>query len=121
LRAAVQGVEVLTLELEGARHDGPVRSRPRLAVPRDAQHLRILEDRDVEVHRLFGVAVEPEKRDDLLHRALAGANQWLIAKNHAAITGPRGPRPPGAGGADPDAGAGAGPYSGWNRYATCFT
>src|SRR2546427_8202951 len=44
--------EVLTFELEGAGHDGPLRSRPCLAVPRDAQHLRILEDRHIEVHRL---------------------------------------------------------------------
>src|SRR2546428_13059048 len=41
-----------------------------------------------------------------------------MAKNHAATTGPRGPRLPGAGGGEP---GGTGPYSGWNRYATCFT
>src|SRR2546427_799046 len=41
-----------------------------------------------------------------------------MAKNHAATTGPRGPRLPSAGGGEP---GGTGPYSGWNRYATCFT
>src|SRR3989442_13428638 len=54
-----------------------------------------------------------------LQRGVCG--QWLIAKNHAAMTGPRGGRAPGCGGGAPGAGAGAGPYSGWNRYATCFT
>src|SRR5258706_9689989 len=44
--------------------------------------------------------------------------QWLIAKNHAPMTGPRAGRCPGCGGG---ASAGGGPYSGWNRYATCFT
>src|SRR5437660_11808739 len=71
LRAAVQGVEVLTLELEGAGHDRPLHARPGVSVSRDAHDPRILEDRHIEVHRLFGVAVEPQERDDLLHRALA--------------------------------------------------
>src|SRR5207253_2106506 len=60
LRAAVQGVKVLTLELEGAAHDRPLRPRPRLAVARHPHDFGALEDRDVEVHRLFGVAVEPD-------------------------------------------------------------
>jgi len=42
-------------------------------------------------------------------------DQWLIAKNHAAMIGPRGGRPPAAGGGDPGAGGGGGPYSGWKR------
>jgi hypothetical protein len=33
--------------------------------------LRILEDRDIEVHRFFGFAVEPEKGYDLLHVLLS--------------------------------------------------
>src|SRR5256885_8189459 len=37
------------------------------------------------------------------------------------MTGPRGGRAPGGARGAPGAGAGAGPYSGWNRYATCFT
>jgi len=40
------------------------------------------------------------------------SDQWLIAKNHAPMTGPRGGRAPGCGGGAPGAGAGAGPYSG---------
>src|SRR5258706_14540161 len=44
--------------------------------------------------------------------------QWLIAKNHAPMTGPRAGRCPGCGGG---ASAGGGPDPGWNRYATWFT
>src|SRR2546425_7992556 len=56
-----------------------------------------------------------------LQRGVCG--QWLIAKNHAPMTGPRGGRAPGCGGGAPGAGAeaGAGPYSGWNRQATWFS
>ena len=46
-----------------------------------------------------------------------------ITMNHAATIGPCGPRPgpPAAGGAAPAGGAGAGPRSGWKRYALCVT
>src|SRR5438445_123692 len=67
LGAAVQGVEVLSLERERAGHDRALGPRPRVAVPRHAPDLRVLEDRHVEIHRLFGVAVEPQERRDLLH------------------------------------------------------
>src|SRR5439155_16755110 len=45
----------------------------------------------------------------------------LMTINHEATIGPCGPRPrpPAAGGVAPAAGAGAGPRSGWNRYALC--
>src|SRR5216684_5817174 len=41
--------------------------------------------------------------------------------NHDATIGPSGPRPcpPAAGGGAPAAAAGAGPRSGWNKYALC--
>src|SRR5262245_32650099 len=43
-----------------------------------------------------------------------------MTMNHAATTGPCGPRPrPPAGGAAPGAGGGAGPRSGWKRYTLC--
>src|SRR5260370_1205477 len=49
----------------------------------------------------------------------------LMTINHAATIGPCGPRPrpPGASGAAgaPAGGAGAGPRSGWKRYALCVT
>src|SRR6059058_5767927 len=57
-------------------------------------------------------------------RLLNVSAQWVIAKNQAATIGrggpPRPPRPAGGGGV-PGGGAGAGPYSGWKRYALCFT
>src|SRR5881394_419656 len=99
LRAAVQGVEVLPLELEGAAHHRPLRPGSCVSVPRHPHDFGALEDRHVEVHLLFGVGVEPQERDDLLHGRLAmserpdrhgSGNQWLIAKNQAAMTGPRG-------------------------------
>src|SRR2546430_8859674 len=39
LRAAVQGVEVLSLELECRPHDRPLLARPCLPIPRDAHDL----------------------------------------------------------------------------------
>src|SRR5262249_49599277 len=47
----------------------------------------------------------------------------LMTINHAAMTGPCGPRPcpPGAGGGASAGGGGAGPRSGWKRYALCVT
>src|SRR5690242_8671491 len=52
---------------------------------------------------------------------IAPKGYCLIAINHAAMTGPCGPRPrpPGAGGGASAGGAGAGPRSGWNRYTLC--
>src|SRR5207245_9929997 len=75
LRATVQGVELLSLELERRGHDRPLWPWPCRAVSRDAQRLRILEDRHIEIHRLFGLAVEPQERDDLLHRVLSIGGQ----------------------------------------------
>src|SRR2546421_10250020 len=53
-----------------------------------------------------------------LQRGVCG--QWLIAKNHAAMTGPRGGRAPGCGGGAPGTGAGDAPYSGWYKYRPWF-
>src|SRR5439155_12967057 len=90
LWAAVQGVEVLTLELERARHDRPLRPRPGVSISRDAHHLRILEDRHVEIHRLFGLAVEPQERGNLLHWVSLGlrrqqVGQPVVARRYARL------------------------------------
>jgi len=66
LRAAVQCGELLALEPEAADHDRSGRAGSRLAVARHVQDLRALEDRDVVIHRLLGVVVEPEERRDFL-------------------------------------------------------
>ena len=57
----------LALQTERGRHDRPFRSGSRLAVPSDADDLGILEDGDVEVHRLLGFVVEPQKWRNFLH------------------------------------------------------
>src|SRR5664279_1226452 len=70
MRAAVERHELLSFESKGPNHDASFRPRPSLAVPRHLSNLRVLEERGIEVHRLFGIVVEPEKWDDLLHRTL---------------------------------------------------
>src|SRR5262245_4004421 len=58
MRPAVEGHETLPLELEGRRHHRPLRARGVRRVTGDIDDLGVLENRDVEVHRLFGLAVE---------------------------------------------------------------
>jgi hypothetical protein len=41
-----------------------------IAIARHLPDLRVLENRGVEVHRLFGLIVEPEKGSDFLHETL---------------------------------------------------
>src|SRR5712664_99007 len=71
LRPAVQGNEFLPVELETRGHDRPLRSRAGLAVTNDAPGLRVLENRDIKLHRLFGPAVEPQEWGNFLHREWA--------------------------------------------------
>jgi len=66
-RAAVQRRELLALELKVDDHHGAFGTRPRVAVAADVEDLRVLEDRRIELRRLFGVVVEPEEWRDLLH------------------------------------------------------
>src|SRR5206468_91323 len=66
-RAAVQRRELLALELEVHDHHGAFGPRSRVAVAAHGENLGILEDRYIELRRLFGVAVEPEEWRDLLH------------------------------------------------------
>jgi hypothetical protein len=57
----------------------------------------------------------------LLVNVVSSNRYCLITINHATTIGPCGPRPrpPAAGGVAPAGGAGAGPRSGWKRYALC--
>src|SRR5262249_46107024 len=48
-------------------HHRPFRPRARVAVPHHVAHFRAFEDGRVEVHRLLGLAVEPQERRYLLH------------------------------------------------------
>ena len=54
-------MELLALDLEGA---GVHASVPAASLPDDA---RVLEDRNVEVHRRFGRVVEHQEGNDFLH------------------------------------------------------
>src|SRR6185436_272774 len=59
LGPGVQRHELLALELERAGHQRSGFSGTSLGVPARAEDLRVLEDRGVELHRLFGVVVKP--------------------------------------------------------------
>src|SRR6266851_3432529 len=65
-RTAVERGELLAFDLEAADQDRSGGPGSRLAVSRHAQDLRVLEDRDIVIHRLLGVVVEPEERRDFL-------------------------------------------------------
>src|SRR6266403_969347 len=67
VRATVQRHELLPFELESHRHHGSFRSRSRFSVAGDVQDFRVLEDGSIKVRRLFGLAVKPKERGDLLH------------------------------------------------------
>src|SRR5262249_12687650 len=83
---AVEGDELLPLQLEGHRHDRPRLARPGLAVAGDLGDLRasgggarlVREHRDVEVRGLLRLVVEPQERRDLLH----GGSSFVYAVDH---------------------------------------
>src|SRR5262249_3453321 len=60
-RPAVQGREGLAVELESHRHDAALRTRAAVAVAGNGLDPRVPEDRDVEIGRLLGLAVEPQE------------------------------------------------------------
>src|SRR5207245_10433254 len=64
---AVLHHELLPLDLIGPAQHLPRLSRGSLGHPVDAQDLPVLEDRHVELHRVFSLVVEPQERRDLLH------------------------------------------------------
>src|SRR5216684_421295 len=67
LRPAVQGDEFLPVQLENRGHDRALRPGPRVSIADDLSLLRILENGDIEIHRLLGPAVEPQEWGDFLH------------------------------------------------------
>ena len=67
MRAAVEGHELLALELERGAHDLALLDRAGIAVARDVLDLRVLEDRGVELDCLLESIVEPEEGRDLRH------------------------------------------------------
>src|SRR6266566_572001 len=60
LRTGIQAHEFLTFQFESHGHHFSVRST-------DAQDLSILENRDVEVHRLFSLTIKPQERSNCWH------------------------------------------------------
>ena len=70
-RSAVQGHELLARQLEGHGHDRAFfADRLFPGVARHFLDLRVLENRDVELSRLFRLIIEPQKWRDPLHRSL---------------------------------------------------
>src|SRR5713101_7108144 len=62
---AVDGDEILALELEGNRHDRALRPRAAIVIARPRDDARVLEDGGIEAHRLPGIGVEPQEWRDL--------------------------------------------------------
>lgn len=67
LRAAIQGHELLAVDLKRAGHHRSLGAGARVAVAVESLDFGILEDGGVEIHGLFGLAIEPEEGDDFLH------------------------------------------------------
>ena len=68
LRSAVQGGELLAIQLQGHRHHLAFLFGKFFAgVMRDLFHLRILEHRDVEICRFFRLIIEPQHWSNTLH------------------------------------------------------
>src|SRR5438874_423847 len=68
LRPAVQGYELLSIQLERHRHHRAL--LPRRLFPGVMSHcldLRILEHGDIELHRLLSLIIEPQKWSNFLH------------------------------------------------------
>ena len=66
---AMQGQELLSVELEVDGHDRSGGTRAGVAVARDVQDLRVREDRRIERRRVLAFRVEPEAGCDLTHRS----------------------------------------------------
>src|SRR5688572_23085619 len=74
MRAAVESGEFLALELEADGHDAAFRARPCFAVTGNLADLRVFENAGIEMDRLLGLIIEPQKGRDLLfyfHRSFA--------------------------------------------------
>src|SRR5436190_24004663 len=68
LRPAVQGHELLSIELERYRHHRPLLPRRFLSgVMSHCLDLRILEHGDIKLRRLLRLIIEPQKWSDFLH------------------------------------------------------
>src|SRR5919205_3191960 len=63
--AAIDCLELLSVEPEGDSQNSSWNSRPGFGVTLDVKNLGVLEDRDVEVNGLFGAVIEPQARGDL--------------------------------------------------------
>ena len=81
VQRAGDAVMSVTWELEGQRFMGLN------AGPLDRDHLGAREDGGVELHGLFGLGVEPEKRGDGQHRNSLGPESWLTFRR--PLTGSR--------------------------------
>ena len=72
MRSAVQNHELLSLDFELAEQDVTF-----LAERLRMDYLRVLKDRNIELHRLFGIGIEPQERGDFLHDDREKASQTI--------------------------------------------
>src|SRR5439155_19455479 len=84
LRTGIQAHEFLTFQFESHGHHFPVRSA-------DAQDLCVLENRNVEVHRLFSLTIEPQEWSNFWHVV------FLLMSDLRLRASPRCRRAPGCG------------------------
>src|SRR5580658_1349154 len=70
MRTAVEGGDLLAIQLERNRHDGALRTGTGRTIAHDFQNPRVAEEGHVEIRGLLGLGVEPQERTDLLHGML---------------------------------------------------
>src|SRR5262245_18455330 len=70
MRSAVERDEFLTKQLKHNGHDRPFGRWRSFTIARRGNDFRGLEDRDIKVHGIFGLAVEPQEWGDFLHGIL---------------------------------------------------
>ena len=86
-RATVQGEEALTFELEGADRHAVLGPRAGPAVARNADDLRILENRSLELHGRFGIIVDHSNVVIFCFSAIVYPPGIAAARAHAVASG----------------------------------
>jgi len=69
----VQRYELLPVELKHHGHHAALRSGSRFPIAGDLHDFRVLENRDVKIHRFFSLLIEPQEGCDFLHGKMSFA------------------------------------------------